>query len=375
MKQQIYGRTSPLRRQSPSPSFPCVNDADVITMEPFSKEDEKNTIHIVDEELKTATCYDRDSLLQWLVGTPKDPKVPLVEWVDMKDEMGHGGKPTNYPVFKLPDGYIYIDLPAVRALFYPETNTFYLEKVREKVAIGNAEGVFGISQFHGQEKVDVYTLHPDFDSLDKEHKGILEVANILFEEFKVASRERAIPVRDLINELARTCDEFGVLISMKTMIDINKTPFDSSLQISCRPSSKIWPNKQEREAVFMSGVWYICVIRILKLVSLAFGVNSITFNEQPRGMYYEIHFKPPLRQPFGSIGPILPSFHTPRLVFYSPSVNSIMNTLYDLFRRFPDWIQVKNYSIEEQATGIVLFEFFPSEVAPSGASRIKSHSV
>jgi hypothetical protein len=367
---KIYGRTSPIRKRSPSPLLPsCSNEKDIITLDPFTKENEKTTVFLVDEEFKNTTCYDREALLEWLVGTPTQPKEPLVEWVDMKDEVGHGGKPTDYAVFKLPDGYKYIDLPGIRALFYTETNVFYVEKVRSQVAIGNSQGTFGVSQLHGQMRVDVYTLEPEFTSLSPANQDVLQRANILYTQYETYSEQRAIKLNQMMANLVSLCDQYGVDIRMKTRIDNSRSPFDSYLTVTCRSNPHVWSNPHERVSAFMTGTWYLCVVAIIRIVTSFFRVtsedNGMEEIQSPPGIYYEVQFNPKIDEPFGRIGPVLSTIHIPTVFFYSPAVNTMLFTLRELFEKYPHLVDTKNYHIKEEKPGVLQFDFVPTKLLDS----------
>lgn len=303
-------------------------------MEPFTEENKENTIYIADEESKVVTCYDRKEIITWLLGTPQDPKIPLVEWVGMKDEIGHGGKPTNYPVFKMPYG-TYIDLPAVRVLLYPNITTFYLEKVRTNVAIGNAQGQFGVSQLHGQERVDIYTLFPEQSQLNASQKGL---ENALVSQFDYLQKQLNVDIKQAIDVLEILIGLSDVL-SVNIAVDIIYIQHGPRIEIKFAPAYFANIIKMESDAIFTSGTWYTCVNETVKAFQTFFKAIDST-------MDFQVYFDPPLPVPFARVGPILPELHIPIVNINSFSVFRLYSALNTFFSEttpedFP--IQIQQY--------------------------------
>jgi hypothetical protein len=352
-KQPSYGRSP--RRSSPDGPAPqinyeyskCDNPSDFITLEPFTDENKASTIYIVEEESKKVTCYDRPALLYWFLGTVEDPKVPLEEWVGMNDASGHGGRPTGYPMFKMPNGYQYLDLAAMRALMYSHVHVFYMDKVRTNVGIGNAEGLFGVSMLHGQMSVDVYTLYPEESQLTSHDVSFIKELERLSSLTQQQFNKQMAMFLTLLENLAEVSDKLGVIfgIQMKLTrgspyIDVLITPayFDNMLKVSS-------------DALFTSGSWYVSLNIVRDLFELFFREIKTTSN-------YVIRFDPPIGVPFNDIGSVLPRLHTPVITFYGFNSYHLYSIGSQLIK--DDLGSDRHINIETDENGVVRIDIFPA---------------
>jgi hypothetical protein len=322
-----YNSRSPRRSGSPSPiqeytHSKCDNPSDFITLETFSDENKASTIYIIDEEAKTVTCYDRPTLIEWLIGTETNAKVPLVEWVGMNDESGHGGRPTDYPIFKMPSGYQYLDLAAIRSLLYADVHVFFLEKVRTNVGIGNAQGLFGVSMLHGQMKVDVYTLYPEESQLSSKDKEFEETMINSAASVKKEFNAQVVSFIDVIMGIINLSVSLDVIFMLELIFN-PAPPALPSIVLTIRPSyyKKVAP--AATDAIFASGKWYVAMNKGIEMIK--------TFFQQIHSPFtYSETSNLSLNSSIYNYEPILSQVIKPQVIFQNFNVYNVQAIVFEL---------------------------------------------
>jgi hypothetical protein len=169
-KRSCSPRRSPsLKRSFSGPHYSdCSNPLDPISQSEFDAS--TDIIYIKKED--QWECFERETLIDFL----NQKQSRMAYWVNGNDQ-GYGGRPdTRRRVYKLPDGYTWIDERSrQRILNTVHTNAFLFERrlKESNVPIGNVWGEMGPGRLHGQNPQSIYSLEflePRFEDEDKDEE-------------------------------------------------------------------------------------------------------------------------------------------------------------------------------------------------------------